>query len=87
MERFLGLRGTKSISFPVTEWPESKNQVGFFATDRVDFRPLVAHVVAQIEPQDHRREVGEVEGSRTTVVLPLEVAGGRKWIRVGFGVF
>ena len=50
----------------------------FFATDRVDFWPLTAHVVAQIEPQDHHRELGEVEGSRTAVVLPPEVAGGRK---------
>ena len=36
----------------------------FFATDRVDFWPLVAHVVAQIELQDHHRELGEVEVSR-----------------------
>ena len=59
MEKFLGLRGTKPISFPVTEWPESKNPYGFFTTDRVDFRPLDAHVVAQIEPQDYHRELGE----------------------------
>ena len=42
----------------------------FFATDRVEFRPLDAHVVTQIEPQDHHRELGEVEGSRTAVVPP-----------------
>ena len=64
-----------------------KIQSDFFATDRVDFGPLDAHIVAQIESQDHHRELGEVEGSRTAVDLPPEVAGGRKWIRVGFGVF
>ena len=64
-----------------------KIQSGFFTTDRVNFRPLDAHAVTQIEPQDHHRELGEVEGSQTAVVPPPEVAGGRKWIRVGFGVF
>ena len=87
MERFLRLRGTKLISFPVTKWPKSKNPVGFFATDRIDFRPLAAHVVAQIEPQDYHKELGEVEGSLNMVVSPPEVARGRKWVRVGFRVF
>ena len=55
-----------------------KIQSGFFATDRVDFQPLDAHVVAQIKPQDHHRKLGEVEESRNLVVLLPEVAGGRK---------
>ena len=58
-----------------------------FAAVRVDFRSGSTHVVAQIEPQDHHRELDEVEGSRNRVILPPEVAGGRKWVRVGFGIF
>ena len=33
--------------------------------------------------RDKHRELGEVEGSLTEVVPLPEVAGGRKWVRVG----
>ena len=64
-----------------------KIQSGFFATDWVDFWPLATQFVAQIEPQDNHRELEEVEGGWTAVVLPPGVAGGRKWVHVGFRVF
>ena len=43
--------------------------------------------MAQIEPQDHHRELDEVEGSLNMVVSLPEVAGGRKWVRIGFRFF
>ena len=54
---------------------------------RVSFRSFAAPFVACIEPKYYQGELGEVDMSRTAVVPPPEVAGGRKWVRVGFWVF
>ena len=81
------MRGTKPISFQSRRGWNNLQKSGQIGVYRVFFLALAAHVVVQIEPQDHHRELGEVEGSLNIVVPPPEVARGRKWVRVGFVVF